>query len=130
MELDGLPRDWLCTAQPRPSTSLRGPLKLRNGGAWTAQFVAGDFYEYDFPRAQFDIAICVETISTVPDQPRLISRLATGLKPGGYLILTSQNKFVYQRRSDIRPPEPGKSESGSVVESSGNSSIPSLRSCG
>lgn len=72
-----------------------------------AEFIAGDFYEYDFSRAPFNIAVCVETISNVPNQPRLVARLATVLKPGGYLLLTSQNRFVYERRSDIRPPEPG-----------------------
>jgi 2-polyprenyl-3-methyl-5-hydroxy-6-metoxy-1,4-benzoquinol methylase len=72
-----------------------------------AEFIAGDFYECSLRRAHFDVAVCVETISAVPDQSRLVARLAEVVKPGGYLLLTTQNKFIYERRSDIRPPQPG-----------------------
>ena len=72
-----------------------------------ADFLAGDFYTQEFSTGKFNVVICMETISHVPDQPRFIEKLATVTRPGGYLIITSQNKFVYERRSDIGPPKPG-----------------------
>ncbi len=72
-----------------------------------AEFFAGDFYRHEFQRADFDVGVSVETISMVPDQAQFVAKLATAIKPGGYLILTAQNKFVYERRSDIPPPLPG-----------------------
>ena len=72
-----------------------------------AEFMAGDFYTQEFSTGKFEVVICLETISCVPDQPRFIGKLATVTRPGGYLIITAQNKFVYERRSDIGPPKPG-----------------------
>jgi len=73
----------------------------------SAKFLAGDFYHNSFPAGSFDVAICVETISTVPDQPLFLHKLAALIKPGGHLIITAVNKFVYQRRSEIGSPKPG-----------------------
>lgn len=73
-----------------------------------AEFIAGDFFTQDFSLRHFDVAICVETISYVADQRRFIEKLASLIKPGGYLVLTSVNKFVYQRRADIGPPKSGQ----------------------
>jgi SAM-dependent methyltransferase len=72
-----------------------------------ARFIAGDFCARDFPYEQFDVAVCLETISAVPDQPGFVEKLAAVTRPGGYLIITAQNKFVYDRRGDIGPPQPG-----------------------
>jgi SAM-dependent methyltransferase len=71
------------------------------------EFVAGDFYTQEFSRGPFDMVICMETISCMPDQSRFVERLAEATRPGGYLIITAHNKFVYERRSDIGPPQPG-----------------------
>jgi SAM-dependent methyltransferase len=73
-----------------------------------AVFLAADFYTADLPEQGFDVVICVETLFYVPDQARFVAKLASLLKPGGYLIITVLNKFVYLRRSDIGPPEPGQ----------------------
>ena len=67
----------------------------------------GTFTRRNSPPSKFDVVICLETISHVPDQAGFIERLATVTRPGGYLIITAQNKFVYERRSDIGPPKPG-----------------------
>jgi len=71
------------------------------------EFLAGDFYSQRFSPEKFDVVICIETISHVPDQPRFIEKLAAVTRPGGYLIITAQNMFVYERRGDIGPPKPG-----------------------
>ena len=72
-----------------------------------AEFLNGDFYAQEFSPGKFDVVICLETISCVPDQLRFVERLAMVTRPGGYLTITAQNKFVYDRRSDIGPPKPG-----------------------
>lgn len=74
----------------------------------SAEFIAGDFYTADLGSRRFDVVVCVETISYVPDQPLFVDKIGSITKPGGYLILTSVNSFVYKRRKDVRPPEPGQ----------------------
>jgi 2-polyprenyl-3-methyl-5-hydroxy-6-metoxy-1,4-benzoquinol methylase len=71
-----------------------------------ARFIVGDFYEHDFPSRHFDVVITVDTITVIPDQPLFIRKVASLMKPGAFLILTSLNKFVYERRSDVRMPRP------------------------
>jgi 2-polyprenyl-3-methyl-5-hydroxy-6-metoxy-1,4-benzoquinol methylase len=73
-----------------------------------ADFVAEDFYHNSLPTQYYDVAICAETIGNVPDQPLFMERIATLLKPGGYLVITAQNKFVFERRSDLESPKPGQ----------------------
>ena len=73
-----------------------------------ATFHVANFHTFSGLQASFDIGICMETISYVADREVFIDRLASMLKPGGLLILTSTNKFIYMRRSDIGPPEPGQ----------------------
>lgn len=72
-----------------------------------AVFLAGDLYTMELPQAAFDVVVCLETIAGMPDQPGFVSICARATRPGGYLIITAQNKFVYERRRDIRPPQPG-----------------------
>ncbi|MCA9741053.1 MAG: class I SAM-dependent methyltransferase [Deferribacteres bacterium] len=65
------------------------------------QFFAGDAMEIDLPKEHFDIIICLETLSHMVDQSAFIDHLVSLLKPSGYLILTTQNKFVFERRHDV-----------------------------
>jgi len=60
-------------------------------------FVAADFYTLELPRDHFDLLVSVESIAHVPDQSRFVARMAEVLKPGGYLILGVQNRFVLER---------------------------------
>lgn len=64
------------------------------------EFVAGDFLALRWPRA-FDVAVCVETLSHVADQAALVARIHRVLKPGGLLVLTTQNRFVFTRLSSV-----------------------------
>jgi SAM-dependent methyltransferase len=73
-----------------------------------AEFIADDFYAYEFPPASFDVGVCVETLSYVTDQPRFVQKLASLIRSGGFLAVTTINKFVYERRRDILPPERGQ----------------------
>lgn len=66
------------------------------------EFVTGDFQTLDLG-GDFDAVVCLETLSSVADQPRFVGCLADSLKPGGYLLLTTHNAFVYRRRTDVKP---------------------------
>jgi 2-polyprenyl-3-methyl-5-hydroxy-6-metoxy-1,4-benzoquinol methylase len=50
----------------------------------------------------------LETLSHVTDQPAFIKRIRDVLKPGGYLILTTQNRLVFERRAGVNPRAPGQ----------------------
>lgn len=70
-------------------------------------FRSGDVLDLDLPFDSFDIVVTLETLSHVRDQSRFVHRIAELLKTGGYLILTTQNKFVFDRRSGVMPLSPG-----------------------
>jgi len=82
-------------------------IEIAKGRGLSAELISCDFYEHPFALAHFDVGVCNEVISTVTDQLRFIAKLASLIKPGGSLILTSQNKFIYKRRRDVGPPKPG-----------------------
>lgn len=73
-----------------------------------ATFVAGDFMALDFPEAHYDAICSLEVLSHVADQPAFIAKLARLLKPGGVLMLATQNKPMLQRWANVRPPAPGQ----------------------
>lgn len=62
-------------------------------------FVAGDFLALDFPPASQDVVVTLETLSHVPDQPAFITNIARILRPGGLLMIATQNRFVLERAS-------------------------------
>jgi 2-polyprenyl-3-methyl-5-hydroxy-6-metoxy-1,4-benzoquinol methylase len=67
-------------------------------------FRTGNVHTLDLPAASFDVVVTLETLSHVPDQPGFLHRLAELLKPGRFLLITTQNKSVFERRADIGPP--------------------------
>jgi 2-polyprenyl-3-methyl-5-hydroxy-6-metoxy-1,4-benzoquinol methylase len=70
------------------------------------EFVAGDFMALDFDAAKFDVVVTLEMLSHVADQDAFISKLARMLKPGGVLMLGTQNRPVLQNYNNI--PAPGQ----------------------
>lgn len=71
-----------------------------------AEFIPMDFLKLEWPASDFDRIVCCETFLNVNDQSGFMDRMARLTKRHGYLVLGAQNKFVYDRRSDIRPPLP------------------------
>jgi 2-polyprenyl-3-methyl-5-hydroxy-6-metoxy-1,4-benzoquinol methylase len=53
-------------------------------------FIRADATELHLPPASFDAVVCLYTLIHVPltEQPRLIKRIATWLRPGGWLLVT------------------------------------------
>ncbi|HEX7080818.1 MAG TPA: class I SAM-dependent methyltransferase, partial [Gammaproteobacteria bacterium] len=72
-----------------------------------ATFIAGDFMKLDLGE-RFDVVVCLEVLSHVADQQAFIERLAKTLKPGGELLLATQNRRVLERSSHIAPVQPGQ----------------------
>jgi 2-polyprenyl-3-methyl-5-hydroxy-6-metoxy-1,4-benzoquinol methylase len=71
------------------------------------EFVAGDFMQLDFGRERFDVAITLETLAHVADQQAFLNKAAALLKPGGLLMLATQNAPAL-RRNNLDPPAPGQ----------------------
>ena len=72
-------------------------------------YLAGNLYEAPLQKNYFDIVISQEVIAHVEDQPKYLDLAADVLKPGGYLIVTTGNKFVMNRLGDVgwnvQPPQ-------------------------
>ena len=67
------------------------------------RFECEDFSNSVGRREEFDVVVSLETLSHVADQPAFIKRICDVLKPGGFLILTTQNRVVFERRVDVTP---------------------------
>jgi 2-polyprenyl-3-methyl-5-hydroxy-6-metoxy-1,4-benzoquinol methylase len=74
----------------------------------SAEFFAADFLEFSWKAGDFDLVVCCETFFNVNDQSAFMERMAHLTKASGYMVLSAQNKFVYDRRSDIKPALPGQ----------------------
>jgi 2-polyprenyl-3-methyl-5-hydroxy-6-metoxy-1,4-benzoquinol methylase len=60
-------------------------------------FVVGDVLKVSLPEEHFDVVVSQEVIEHVEDQVRYLEQAARFLKSGGYLILSTPNKFVMER---------------------------------
>lgn len=67
-------------------------------------FLAGDIFQMPLPANHFDVVVSQEVIAHVADQVAYLDRAAHVLKPAGYLIITTPNKFIIDR-ADC-PPQP------------------------
>jgi 2-polyprenyl-3-methyl-5-hydroxy-6-metoxy-1,4-benzoquinol methylase len=69
-------------------------------------FLAGNLFELSLPRDHYDVVVSQDVIAHVTDQKAYLDRAADVLKPSGYLILTTPNKFVMDRSDwPQQPPE-------------------------
>jgi SAM-dependent methyltransferase len=73
-----------------------------------ARFEAGDVLEISLPSGSFDLVVSLETLSHVADQRRFVEVAAKVLSSRSHLILATQNRWVYLRRSDVQPPADGQ----------------------
>jgi ubiquinone/menaquinone biosynthesis C-methylase UbiE len=78
-------------------------------------WIGGDFGKLDVGTG-FDVAACMETIAHVPDQGAFARKLARVLRPGGTLVLTTQNPYVWNRTSWLKPPGPGQIRNWPTVD--------------
>lgn len=71
-------------------------------------FVCGDFFQLDLPLAGYDVVVSLEVLAHVADQTAFVARLASLLKPGGLLLLSTQNRPVFERWDAVAPPDPAQ----------------------
>ncbi len=71
------------------------------------EFIAGDFMALDSD-VKYDVVVTLEMLSHVADQDAFIAKLAGMLKPGGLLMLATQNRPVLQDHNNIPAPQPGQ----------------------
>ena len=71
-------------------------------------FIAGDFLELALPANHFDVVVSVEVLSHVTDQPAFMAKIDRVLRPGGHLVLATQNRIVLSRWSNVVPQAPGQ----------------------
>ena len=72
------------------------------------RWIAGDFLSVDLAENAYDVVTCLETIAHVPDQEAFAQRIADVIRPGGVLLLTTQNEYIWHRTSWLQPPEAGQ----------------------
>ncbi len=68
-------------------------------------FMAGNLYETSLDRQRFDIVVSQEVVAHVEDQHDYLNHIVDALKPGGYLVITTANKFVIDRWEQERDPD-------------------------
>jgi len=91
------------------ATDLSDEVLNRAAIRWPqAKFVAGDFMALDLGTSAFDVIVSLEVLSHVFDQKAFIRKLSTHLRPGGYLMLATQNRHVLEKYNAIPPPAPGQ----------------------
>lgn len=64
-------------------------------------YLVGSVYDAPIPQKYFDVVVSQEVIAHVQDQPRYLERAAGALKDGGFLIITTGNKFVMDRLGEV-----------------------------
>jgi len=72
------------------------------------RFIAGDITTLDLGAGAFDVVVTLEVLSHVADQPAFMAGVARILKPGGVLIMATQNRPILERNEGIAPPKPGQ----------------------
>lgn len=65
------------------------------------KFVTGDFGRLDFPHADYDVVVTLEVLAHVPDQRAFVKKIASHLKPGGQLMLATQNRPVLETMNHV-----------------------------
>ena len=68
-------------------------------------YIAGNIFEMNLPAESMDLVVSQEVIAHVPDQPELVRRIARLIKPDGYLIISTANKFVIERWDMVPDPD-------------------------
>jgi len=72
------------------------------------RFLCGDFFSLDLPYEAYDVVVSLEVLSHVTDQQAFVARLASLLKPGGLLLLSTQSRPVFERWDSVAPPDPAQ----------------------
>lgn len=72
------------------------------------KFIDGDFMSIDFPDRGFDVIVSLEVLSHVADHDAFVAKLHRMLRPGGVLMMATQNRPVLERHNNVPPPAQGQ----------------------
>jgi 2-polyprenyl-3-methyl-5-hydroxy-6-metoxy-1,4-benzoquinol methylase len=72
------------------------------------RWIGGDFQQVSLPHPAYDVVVCMETLSHVPDQEAFVRRIAELTIPGGLVVVTTQNGNMWKRDRRLLPPRPGQ----------------------
>jgi 2-polyprenyl-3-methyl-5-hydroxy-6-metoxy-1,4-benzoquinol methylase len=61
------------------------------------KYEVADFCDWMKPADAFDLVVCIDAIACIRDQGLALRKMANVLKIGGRLVLTTVNRFVYER---------------------------------
>lgn len=103
---------WLCPELQRfgtvTATDLSASVLSRAQARMPdVSFVAGDFMNLQFDNKGFDVVVSLEMLAHVADQSAFIAKIARLLRPGGMLILATQNRPVLEKLNSVPLPAPG-----------------------
>jgi SAM-dependent methyltransferase len=103
---------WLCQSLTRygslTATDLSNEVLQRVATRLpNVKFIAGDFMALDFDSSGYDVVVSLEVLSHVADQSAFIRKMSSLLRPGGLLMLATQNRPQLER-NDIPNPKPGQ----------------------
>lgn len=103
---------WLCPQLTRfgqvTGTDLADEILTRAAAKVPeVRFVSGDFNRLEFGGVEFDVVVSLEVLSHVADQTLFLDKISTLLKPGGYLMIATQNRPVLEANATA-PPSPGQ----------------------
>jgi 2-polyprenyl-3-methyl-5-hydroxy-6-metoxy-1,4-benzoquinol methylase len=73
----------------------------------SVRFLVGDLLVDDLG-SRYDVVVSLEVLAHVADQATYLRRLHDALRPGGQLLLATQNKPVLTRFNRLPPPGPGQ----------------------
>jgi 2-polyprenyl-3-methyl-5-hydroxy-6-metoxy-1,4-benzoquinol methylase len=62
------------------------------------RYKEGDATQTGYDNAHFDIVVCHEVLEHIEEQDKLVSECNRIIKAGGYLVLTTPNKYYFDRR--------------------------------
>lgn len=104
---------WLCPSLKTfgrvTATDLsEGVLREASARVPDVKFIAGDFMALDLGAETFDAIVTLEVLSHVADHAAFIAKLARLLRPGGTLVLATQNRPVLERHNTVTPAAPGQ----------------------
>lgn len=83
-------------------------LERARARAPAVRFITGDLFNLQLAPGSFDVVVTLEVLAHVADQPAFVARLAALLKPGGRLMMATQNRPVMERWSEIGAPYQGQ----------------------
>jgi len=70
----------------------------------SARFIAADYLTWASDEPDFDLVLSVEQLAMCPDHTRALDVLTRKVRPGGYLMISTENPFVYNRMAWMNTP--------------------------